>query len=70
MGYGMAMSLASKMPPSARLVVNDINITSMDNFVSEAESKGIKGVSKSGSPKEIMAEAVHLAPLCLIATQY
>lgn len=60
MGYGMAMSLASKMPPSARLVVNDINTTAVDKFIAEADSKGIKGVSKSGSPKELMAEAVHL----------
>ena len=60
MGYGMAMNVASKMPSSATLVLNDINNTAMDKFVSEARSKGIKGVSKASSPEEIMSKAVRL----------
>ena len=68
MGYGMCMNLTTKMPPSASLVILDLNTTAMDKFVAEAESKGVKNVSKVASPKEVTAKSVSLSLAVLRST--
>jgi 3-hydroxyisobutyrate/3-hydroxypropionate dehydrogenase len=53
MGYGMALNLRRKLPPSTTLLLCEINTTRRDHFVEQCENEGLGKLEVIQSPREI-----------------
>ncbi|KAI8954080.1 3-hydroxyisobutyrate dehydrogenase, variant [Xylaria longipes] len=55
MGWGMAMNLRQKTPKEAKMVICEINESRRDQFIQEAQSKGV--VAVVNTPREVAEQS-------------
>lgn len=58
MGFGIAMNVRKRLPPSSKLVVCELDKARRDEFIQQAKEHGV--VENAETPKEIAERCVRL----------